>query len=75
MDHGMGAMRPHEPEETLSSTVGRQSTVGREVKRGAWRRPHEHLTRGALVGLVLWWLVVAALVIGGGVYTYVLEQV
>jgi hypothetical protein len=51
------------------------STVGREARRGAWRRPQEHLTRPALVGLVLWWLVMAAVLTAGGVYVFTLEQV
>jgi hypothetical protein len=63
------AIEPHESQVILSSTVGR------EVRRGAWRRPHEHLTRRALAGLVLWWFVMAALVIAAAVYVYVLYQV
>lgn len=66
------AIRPHEPHGTLSSTVGRGSTVGREARRGGWRRPHN---RRALVGVVLWWVVMAALVTAGAVYIYVLEQI
>lgn len=74
-DREPDAIGPHEPQIALSSTVERESTVGREVRRGAWRRPHEHLTRRALVGLVLWWFVMAALVITAAVYVYVLYQV
>jgi hypothetical protein len=69
------AIQPHERHGTVSSTVGHESTVLREVRRGGWRRPHEHLTRRALVGLVLWWFVMAALVISAAVYVYVLYQV
>ena len=69
------AFEPQEFQGTLSSTVARASTVGREVRRGTWRRPHEHRTRRALAGLVLWWFVMAALVISAAVYVYVLYQV
>jgi len=32
-----------------------------DVRRGGWRRPRLHRSRGEIVGLVLWWLVVGAL--------------
>jgi hypothetical protein len=31
------------------------------VHRGAWRRTRRHRSRGEIVGLVLWWLVVGTL--------------